>query len=70
MTMKEHIAWCKQRALGELETSGPAAALASITSDLMKHDETIRLAADPLILAGGQLAARNHDEMRHWIEGF
>ena len=30
---KEHVEWCKERALEELERSGVNAAMASLTSD-------------------------------------
>ena len=39
MTRDEHIQWCKQRALLELEQSIKNA-MASLLSDLSKHPET------------------------------
>lgn len=70
MTRAEHIAWAKQRALEELDATGfTSNAVASITSDLTKHDETRATAAaigqDGLkaALTGGPAA------VRRWIEG-
>ena len=40
MNRNDHIEWCKQRALLELDQNGITNALASIQSDLSKHDET------------------------------
>lgn len=73
MTRAEHIAWCKQRALFELEqpTAGNVAnALASLLSDLQKHDETRDHPA--LLLAGGLMLLgqlNSAEEVRKFIEG-
>ncbi len=41
MTRKEHIEWCKQRAIQEMDHSGdPSQAYVSMASDLRKHPET------------------------------
>lgn len=68
---KQHLDWCKERALEELDYGGPANALASITSDLDKHPET---AGHPGIALGMmQMMAgflTTPDEMRKFIEGF
>lgn len=71
----QHIAWCKERALLELDThsgrEGMALAWASMTSDLMKHDDT---ASHPGITLGFMLIMTDNlktaDEMRKFIEGF
>jgi hypothetical protein len=39
MTRTEHLEWAKERARILLNTSGPAAAHASLISDLTKHPE-------------------------------
>lgn len=36
----EHLKWCKTRALEFCDSDDIAGALASMTSDLSKHDET------------------------------
>lgn len=40
MTRKEHLAWCKQRALMDLNLHGVLGLLGSLASDLKKHPET------------------------------
>ena len=65
-----HIAWVKERALAELAHTGPAAALASVLSDVRKHPET----ADPPAIVLSMMLAMNghlstHDQMREWITG-
>lgn len=70
MTRAEHIAWCKQRALFELERGSPANGLASLLSDLQKHDETRDHPA--LLLAGGLMLLgqlNSAEEVRKFIEG-
>lgn len=72
MTRDEHIKWCKERAIQELNFSGkPNQALISIMSDLGKHPETeghagIQLTA--MLMLGGFLQTRE-DVIKH-IEGF
>jgi hypothetical protein len=71
MTRAEHLAWCKQRALEYVDQGDVNNALASMTSDLGKHEET---AGHPGIELGMLLAMGGHlstvQEMREWIEGF
>lgn len=71
MTRDEHLTWCKQRALEYVDAGDTANALASIFSDLRKHEEAkdhpaIELGA--LMLFGGHL--KTVSEMRKFIEGF
>lgn len=70
-TRKEHFAWCKEKALHELETHGIDEAFASMISDLSKHDETRDSSTLPLHL---QLSMAGHLDtpikMKKWIEGF
>lgn len=74
-TRAEHLAWCKQRALAELEVPNEAEglknALASMASDLTKHPETETHAAIGLgmmMVMGGQLSTK--PEMAKFIDGF
>lgn len=67
ITRAEHMAWCKQRALEELDASGTTAALASFCSDVCKHPETQDLAQFAVLLGA---EARDVAEMRRFIEGF
>ena len=71
-TRAEHLAWCKKRALAYLDAGEPVQdALASMFSDLRKHDETADHAA---IQLGGMLMLSGHlstpAEVRRFIEGF
>lgn len=76
MTRQEHLDWCKQRALEYCEP-GPYfsldEAMASMASDLGKHEETRHhiTYTVPLMFqlrAGGKLDTS--EEMRKFIEGF
>jgi hypothetical protein len=69
MTRKEHLAWCKKRALEYLDRGDVANAVASMMSDLGKHPET---KYNPMLGMFGLMVARNNDmiEARRFIEGF
>lgn len=69
MTRSEHMKWCKQRALQELDFGGPSEALASIVSDLEKHEDTKSLCSFAFGL-GMLEAKRGKETMRRFIEGF
>jgi hypothetical protein len=65
------MAWCKQRALEELDRGDVANAYASMASDLGKHDETRGHAAIGLgmaMLMSGHLSTPS--KMREFINGF
>lgn len=64
-TRAEHLAWCKERALGFLP-GDPQQAWASMASDLNKHDETRGHTAIEL----GMLMIDRAGDMRKFIEGF
>lgn len=71
-TRTEHLEWCKQRALQELDYyHSPAKGFASMASDLGKHPETKNHAAIQLgmmMMMAGQLSTEQ--EMKKFIEGF
>lgn len=75
-TRAEHLAWCKQRALEYLQP-GPYFsiddAMASMTSDLGKHEETrhhLQMTV-PLMLQLRMAGKINTpEEVRKFIEGF
>ena len=76
-TRGEHLAWCKQRALAELDAPGLsdsdaiAAAFSSMASDLNKHSGTRNHLGYDLglqLLLAGHLKTRA--EMRRHIEGY
>lgn len=66
----DHIVWCKERALVELGTSGPAAAVASMLSDLGKHEPPVFNEETFVLLAQSALLfCKTADDVRHWIDG-
>ena len=73
MNRQEHIAWCKERALEYLDP-GPhysvQEAVASMGSDLGKHEETRGPTMTPLVMLGMMEIARGENAVRRWIEGF
>lgn len=71
MTRSEHLAWAKARALEYCATGDASQAFASMTSDLMKHPETmghkgIDLGARQLLVG----TLNTPEEMKKFIEGF
>ena len=77
MTRREHLAWCKERALAELDAPGGTegadvvAAFASRASDLQKHPKTaghLGITLGMQLLIGGHLKTRA--EMRRHIERY
>ena len=70
MTRAEHIEWCKASALEYLDAGDVQNAIASMLSDLSKHDETrdVGKAMGPI----GMLAvmSNDHAQARRFIEGF
>lgn len=78
MNRSEHLEWCKQRALRELDfypdvREACRNAMASMGSDLGKHPETERHAGVQLgmmMLMCDQREARDKEAMRKFILGF
>lgn len=71
MTRKEHLQWCKDRALAQVSEGDTAQAFASMTSDLNKHPETQGHAAIQLgmmLLMAGNLNTEH--QMTEFINGF
>jgi len=68
MTRAEHLAWAKKRALDYLDDDDKTSAIASIMSDLRKHDgwSTASLTLCFAICPAGGTA----EQVRKWIEGF
>jgi len=71
MTRKEHVEWCKKRALEYVDQGDITNAFASMGSDLNKHSETTN---HPGIMLGMQMMMigklSTQEEMRRFIEGF
>lgn len=68
---KEHLEWCKKRALEYVDTNDLANAFASFQSDMTKHPETenhLALEMGTMLLLSGNLSTAG--QMRNWITGF
>lgn len=71
MTRAQHLAWCKERALGYVKAGDLNSALASMASDLNKHPATEGHAGIGLgiqLRLIGDLSTR--ESMTRFIEGF
>lgn len=65
----EHMAWCKDRALKYVDAGDPEQAVASMLSDLSKHEGTADIGKAMGMM--GLLEIQNGDEaVRRWITGF
>jgi hypothetical protein len=67
MTRKEHLEWAKRRALEYLDADQPENAVASMVSDLGKHED---LKCPPELAMIGMLEINNRERLRKWILGF
>ena len=70
MSRKEHLEWCKRRAMAYVEAGDNGQAITSMLSDLSKHPETIGLRDTVATLAFGILMLPGQNEVRKFIEGF
>lgn len=71
MTRAEHLAWAKERALAYVDMSLLPMAVASMTSDLSKHEAFGGEIYRGLIAAGvAEAMSGDSNRVRHWIEGF
>lgn len=72
MTRLEHVAWCKERAIAEMDFShDPKQAVISMMSDLRKHEETNQaslIGLCTMVLLSGQIKTRQ-DALK-FINGF
>ena len=71
-TRKDHLTWCKRRALEYLDVGKLGEAVTSMLSDLNKHDETRPKNGESPMVALAMLYAINNDVdgLRRWITGF
>lgn len=70
MTRAEHIAWCKQRAIAEMDYSkDPKQGIISMMSDIRKHPETNSPLLSALCMAE-LLGQPTVEKARKFIEGF
>lgn len=70
MTRQEHIVWCKERALELLDSGDTNGAMASMMSDMTKHDETIGAMDAMKPIAMVTMMSGNVNEIRKFIDGF
>jgi hypothetical protein len=71
MNRTEHIEWCKERALEYIDRDDPRNAMASLISDMQKHEETMSHPGLEMMMQmhiGGLL--ETPAQMRKFIEGF
>lgn len=71
MTRVEHLQWCKKRAHEYLDRGDLVNAVASMMSDLDKHEET-KFGPSSVLSQLGIVAAMSNDprEVRRYIDGF
>ena len=74
MTREEHMQWCKDRAMEYVERGDLVNAVASMMSDLSKHDETRDSGTGAMRMLGLMAAtqAQNSDRaaVERYIKGF
>lgn len=71
MTRSEHLQWCKNRALEYVDAGDMSQAVASMCSDLSKHDETanhVGIQLGEMLMFGGNMTTEA--EAKEWINGF
>lgn len=68
MTRAEHMRWAKNRALDYVVHGDLNGALASLLSDVSKHDDTRDLAS--FVMTLGPTHATSAASMRSFIDGF
>ena len=71
MNRKEHLQWCKDRALQYVESGDVTNAFSSFMSDMGKHEETsnhLALEMGMTLMLFGNLSTNN--QMKDWIKGF
>ncbi len=75
-TRGKHIEFCKERALEYLERNSkfynPSHALASMMSDMRKHEETAKMldGEDINFVLSVTLSDQSHENVKKFIEGF
>lgn len=71
-TRDQHLAWCKERAHEALASGDCDGAVASMLSDLRKHeawrDDT--MLGFLLLAVASDISNRNVTAVRRWIDGF
>ena len=70
MTRQEHLVWCKKRALEYVGAGDLKQAVASMLSDLSKHDETQGVMKIMGMIGIMEAANGTPESVRRFIEGF
>lgn len=71
MTREEHLEWAKDRAIAYIDRGDLIGAVASLSSDLNKHQGTAGSHPPFLFIIGmGHARDGNAYALKHWIEGF
>ena len=70
MTRQEHLDWCKKRALEYLDKGDVSNAIASMLSDLGKHEETAPAGKSMAMVGMFAAMKQDHALARDFIEGF
>jgi hypothetical protein len=70
MTRAEHVRWCKQRAREYVAAGNLGDAVASMLSDLGKHEETARLVETMGMIGIMEAASGDRNRVSRFIEGF
>jgi hypothetical protein len=70
MTREEHLQWCKGRALKYLDEGDMSNAVASMLSDLGKHEETRGVGQTMAPMGMMFLMQQDRDGVRKFITGF
>jgi hypothetical protein len=70
MDRDEHLAWAKRRALEYLDRGEVSNAIASMGSDMEKHDDFKGVFQKLFPLALTYVIHNDHDGVRRFIEGF
>ena len=69
-TREEHMIWCKMRALEYVDRGDCSNAVASMVSDISKHEETSDKTGGMLSMMGMMEIERGTEAVRRWINGF
>lgn len=70
MTREEHLVWCKKRAHEYLDRGDIKNAVASMLSDLQKHEETSHVGKSLAPLGIVLVMQGDYDGVRRFIDGF
>lgn len=68
-TREEHMIWCKMRALEYVDRDDCHNAVASMVSDISKHEETSDKTG-MLSMMGTMEISKGAEAVRRWINGF